>query len=225
MARRVFLDIGAHQGETLDEVIRPAWSFDRIVCFEPASSCWSSIVALADDRVQLVRAGLWDRDTEMELHDPGRIGASLTAGKAVSGDVETCTVLDAGRWFAENLLPDDIVFAKINVEGAECDLIDRLAATGQLRRLAHLLVHFDVLKIHGQEHRAGEAAAVLDASGIDWIDARRIMFGRSHGLKTANWLRYAESARLGRLWQLHAVRLVFRARQAGYRARERVLSR
>lgn len=225
MARRVFLDIGAHLGETLEETVKATWRFDSITCFEPASVCWQSIESRSDQRVTLARFGLWDRDAEMELHDPGAIGASLSQEKAVSSSVETCHVRDAATWFAEHIDRADTVFAKINIEGAECDVLDRLAASGEIQKIDHLLVHFDVLKIPSERHRAAVTARQMDAAGVDWIDARRVFFGRSHAAKTANWLAYAEAGRLERLWRLHGVRVGFRLRQVAYRIRERIRSR
>jgi len=34
--KKVFLDIGAHLGETLSEIRKEQYGFDRIVCFEPS---------------------------------------------------------------------------------------------------------------------------------------------------------------------------------------------
>lgn len=38
-----------------------------------------------------------------------------------------CEFRDAAWWFGTNLNPDDEVFVKINVEGAEVDIIERLS--------------------------------------------------------------------------------------------------
>jgi FkbM family methyltransferase len=81
---RVFLDIGAHLGETLSVVRARKWGFDRIVCFEPAAVCWPKIRELADERVELCTFGLSDRDQVLTLHNPGSVGASLWAAKDTS---------------------------------------------------------------------------------------------------------------------------------------------
>ena len=48
VARRVFLDVGGHVGETLAEVVKPRWAFDRIWTFEPATACLPALEAFAD---------------------------------------------------------------------------------------------------------------------------------------------------------------------------------
>ena len=66
---KVFLDIGAHDGETLHAVRDPKYGFDRIYCLEPASSCWPALEAVADERVTVCKYGLWDRTCERLLYN------------------------------------------------------------------------------------------------------------------------------------------------------------
>ena len=215
----MFLDVGAHTGETLAEVRDPRYHFDRIACFEPASECWPEIERLADERVELVRAALYIHDGELLLHDPGSIGASLSAEKATGPRTERCQVIDAARWFATEIRQDDHVYVKINVEGAECDLLEYLMSSGELSKIDHLMVHFDVRKIPAQRHRADELSIALDASGIDWVDASTIMFGRGHGRQTRNWLLYADGGPVTRWLRKQPVRWAYRARQRAYWAK------
>jgi FkbM family methyltransferase len=219
---RVFLDVGGHLGETLAEVVHPRWRFDRIVVFEPSSRCWPALEALADGRVEICRFGLWHEDATLALHDPGAIGASVAAEKALTQVTEDCRFVDATEWFAANLTPDDTVFCKLNCEGAECDVLDRLHAGGELTKIDHLLVHFDVRKVPSMAHRAGPTERRLDESGVSWLEAEGILFGRSHARKTANWLAWCESTPLGRLRYSVVNRITFRARQRLYPLKQRL---
>ena len=216
MGRRVFLDIGAHHGETLEEVVKPRWRFDRIWCFEPATACLPAIRRFADDRVEVVNAGLGPRDETVELHDPGSIGASIHAAKAATAHVETVQLLDAAAWMQGHVDDGDTVWVKVNCEGAECDLLEHLLDTGQAQKIAHLLVHFDAEKIPGMAHRAPETRRRLDAAGVPWIEAGKILSGRSHARKTANWLAWTEAGTYGRLRHRYLARWEFRARQLAY---------
>ena len=220
----MFIDVGGHLGETLEEAVRPKWRFDRLYVVEPASVCLPSIERFADQRVQIVHAGWGPTDATAELHDPGEIGASIHAGKALTVQVETIQVLDAGAWCAENLRDSDEVWLKVNCEGAECDVLDRVIDAGQMSRIDHLVVHFDVEKIPGMEHRSDDLRRRLDASGVEWIEARSILFGRSHALKTANWLSWTEASRLGRLRYTTLNRAIYRTRQRLYPLKRRLRS-
>ena len=68
-----------------------------------------------------------------------------------------------------------MVYAKINVEGAEADLIDRLFHTGELAKIDHLLVHFDVRKAPSLAHREPEVRRQLEVSGVDFQPAEAIL--------------------------------------------------
>ena len=71
----------------------------------------------------------------------------------------------ASDWFRENLKTDDVVYAKLNCEGSECDILDDLLDSGELGKLRSALVFLDVQKIPSQAHRASEVKARLSGSG------------------------------------------------------------
>jgi len=171
---------------------------------------------MADERVTVLRFGLWRADCRLPLHDPGSIGASLAEEKAITSESEVCELVDAAAWFEDNLQTDDVVYCKLNCEGAECDVLDRLIECQQLHKISHLLVHFDVEKVSSLAERAPVTRARLHESGIEWREARQIMFGRSHRLKTANWLAWCEASRAGRLRYSVAARMSFAVRRTLY---------
>jgi len=78
---KVFLDVGAHEGETVRAVRDPKYRFDRIFCFEPASTCWKALEAEADRRVTVLRYGLWNRTCHLPLYEPGSLGGSVFEDK------------------------------------------------------------------------------------------------------------------------------------------------
>lgn len=189
---KVFLDIGAHVGETLSVVLDPRWQFDRIHCFEPAPACWAPLQQLADERVELHRFGLWKETTALVLHNPGAIGASVAADKDPVQQSTECAFVDAGAWFAEHVDAADVVYAKINVEGAEADIVDRLVETGEIAKIDHLVIHLDVVKSPSLRAREPLLRAQLAASGVDVVPADEIIFGgATRGAR--NWLRWLDS--------------------------------
>lgn len=191
---KVFLDIGAHVGETLVTVRDHKWGFESIVCFEPAHSCWPRLNALADDRVQVCRFGLWDKDESLDLHNPGAIGASMSADKDVVTSTTLCEFRNAATWFEQNVRQEDTVYAKINAEGAEVEIIRCLAEAHQLAKIDHLLVHFDVRKVPGKRHQEAEARAMLEAVGVEYVSADEIQFGGVYR-GTRNWLAWCHAGR------------------------------
>lgn len=222
---RVFVDVGAHVGETLSVVLDPRWGFDRIHCFEPAPDCWPVLRELADDRVEILPFGLWTGDERRMLHDPGKVGASLFSGKEVSDSVVEVELRDAAAWFAEHLDPADEIVVKINCEGAECDLLDHLLAAGQLAGVDELVVHFDVRKIPSLRHREAETRSRLDAAGVRYRPADDIFFGGNIPDKTANWLSWYFAEGPAR-WRYSVLRRAeFAVRVPLYRLRQRLRPR
>ena len=136
--------------------------------------------------------------------------------------MQRCAFIDAAAWMRSHLEPGDEVWLKLNCEGAECVVLDHLDREGMLGWIDHLLVHFDVEKIPSLASQAIETRRRLDAAGVEWIEARDIMFGRSHGKKTANWLAWTEAPKFRRVRYAHAARWEFRARQRLYPLKQRL---
>ena len=112
---KIFLDVGAHEGSTLQAVRDPKYAFDRIYCFEPASSCWAELESIRDDRVTICRFGLWNRTAERTLYDPGSRGASLFADKfRTTPAEEVIRLVRASDWFRAELGTDDVIYMKLN---------------------------------------------------------------------------------------------------------------
>jgi FkbM family methyltransferase len=210
---KVFLDVGAHEGETVRAVRDPKYAFDRIVCFEPAPACWPALDAIGDTRVVVCRHGLWDRTGAFPLYDPGSSGASLFEGKFHrSPGAVTCRFVRASDWFCEHLPPGAEIYVKLNCEGAECDIVDDLLASGELRRVRSVVIDFDVRKIPALKHRERELRQRLAEAGLgNHALADDVMVGRTHRDRIQHWLRAAGA-------EEHAP--VVRARQLGYVVQE-----
>jgi FkbM family methyltransferase len=213
--KRVFLDVGGHVGETLAVAMSPRWDFDRLCTFEPSSSCLPALHAIADDRVEVVQAGLWSSNTEMALHDPGTVSASVHQRRS-TGAIETCRFVDAGQWMATHVSDADKVWMKINIEGAEVEVLDRLMDTGEIAKVDHLVVHFDVEKV-GLGEEATYMRARLNAAGLPWREAKSVMFGRTTEAKTESWLLFT----FGHRWAFLRRKVEHLARQRVWEARKR----
>lgn len=203
---KVFLDVGAHQGETVRAVRDPKYRFDRIYCFEPASACWQALEAeaAADPRVTLLRYGLWRRTCELPLYEPGSAGASLFEDKFTgshrTGTVQPCRFVRATEWLRENLTDRDEVFMKLNCEGAECDIVEDLLDSGEFGRLRAVMIDFDIRKVPSLRHREAEVRSRLASAGFsNYTTAEEVMIGATHRDRIQHWLKGAgaEEASLG----------------------------
>ena len=186
---KVFLDVGAHTGETLRAVVDPRYRFDRIVCFEPSSWCLERLARFRHPQLEIAPFGLWNRTERRILHDPGSVGASLFGEKATSGRTQMARFVRASDWFTENLQAEDTVYVKLNCEGAECDILDDLLDSGEIRKADFILVHFDVRKIPSQRHRENQVKARLREAGVSgWAKADKALVGSSIIARVQHWL-------------------------------------
>ncbi len=181
--RRVFLDIGANFGQTLEVALDPRYAFDRVYAFEPARVCLLQLDRFRDDRLVIEPFGIGAADTTGLLFEPGTLGGSLYLGAEVSADdVEQIEIRDASAWLSDNILQTDEVWAKLNCEGSEADIIERLHATGQLSRLDHVLLSLDIERFPEEADRGVTVLAMLEHAGVHFTRREDI------GYLVTNWL-------------------------------------
>jgi len=191
--RRVFLDVGAHVGETLSAALDPRYPFQWIVCFEPVGACWGRLRRLADDRVEVCTFGLWKETTRLPIHGAGSLGASLFSGASVGdGPDEMVELRRASDWFRDNVRTGDEVYLKLNCEGSECDILEDLIESREIRKVRSVLVDFDVRKFPSLAHREADVRGRLEAAGYSRILCLKESFkGPTHAATVENWLRSA----------------------------------
>lgn len=191
MNRRIFLDVGANTGQSLEAALDPAFKFDSIVCFEPVRACWKYLSEKATSKVRIERFGLWNRTCAEVIHEPGSKGASLWIknGMRRPNIVELCIFHRASEWFKDNLREGDTVFLKLNCEGAECDILDDLLDSGEFSKATFTMVDFDVRKIDSQKHREAELRARLEPFAFPRVAfSKQVMVGATHELRIKHWL-------------------------------------
>lgn len=162
----VLLDIGAHDGQTLQAVTS---LFDRIYAFEPMPAQFSHLVEQYDNypNVTLCNFGLADSTGERKVYGTNEsMEASLYPDKfdADESVVTVCEFRKASDVFAD--LPYGLT-VKLNCEGAEVEIFNDLIDSGQIWKIANVLVDFDVRKIPGMEHLEAQTLARLKAIGFD----------------------------------------------------------
>jgi len=188
---RVFLDVGAHVGETVEAVLDPKYQFDRIVCFEPVAACWESLRQFEDPRIEIMRFGLWNRTCERQVFGAGTLAGSVFRDMLGVDEQPPvlCRFVRASDWFRENIHVGNTVFLKLNCEGSECDIIEDLLASGHLSRIFALMIDFDVRKIPSQRHREAEVRQKLAQAGLkNYRYCDDVMIGSTHISRIQNWL-------------------------------------
>lgn len=165
---KVFLNVGAHFGQTIEPALDPKYGFDRIIAFEPVLSNVEVIrKTFRDPRVETYPIGLWNQTTEVKIYLPGTQAASVFQDKNNATSYEVCKMVKASDWIKENLGPDDRIVLKINAEGVECDIVDDLIDADLMSRIDFMLMTFDCEKIPSQAHRSVELRSRLQKIGFN----------------------------------------------------------
>ena len=74
---KIFLDVGGHLGETLNEILKKKYYFDKIYCFEPSKKCFQSLRKFKDSRLKIFNFGLSNKNQNIKLYNPGLVNASI----------------------------------------------------------------------------------------------------------------------------------------------------
>lgn len=167
---KIFLDVGAHTGETLKIALEKKYGFNKIYCFEPVPECCDRLKKFKDKRVTVYEYGFWDKNKKGEIYAPQTRGASLFKEKfhhKVKSQI--IKLVRASGWFKNNLKKGDRVYLKLNCEGAECTILNDLINTNEYKKIDVLMVDFDVRKIPSQKHLMNDMKARLKTLGIPKI--------------------------------------------------------
>lgn len=141
-ANSTVLDVGAYIGEWAQEI---AGRYDpTLLCFEPDPRNFRQLAARAanNPKLRAFEYGLGDSDLRprMALQHMGSsiFDDNVDAGQADWADVEIRDIQRAWR----ELDLDRVDLMKINIEGAEFPLLERMARTGLLDRVDTYLIQF-----------------------------------------------------------------------------------
>jgi FkbM family methyltransferase len=147
----VVLDVGSYTGETVDRFL--ALYGCRIHAFEPHPGQVARLrERFANEATVTVHeVGLGGCDREMELVSAGP-GSTLYPGHAAGSGTSRVEIRDVVAMIDELGL-ERIDLLKLNIEGAEFDLLDRLLRAGRARQVRYLLVQFHEWHPHAYRRR------------------------------------------------------------------------
>ena len=192
---KIFIDIGAHIGQTLHEVSKEKYAFDKIVCFEPSSFCLDELkkIALEDDRIEICKFGLSNKNQDIELFMPGTQSGSIYKEEDHSmekEEVETIKLHDACEWFESNTNADDYIVVKTNCEGSEVDILDSLLDGNIMKNIYCFLITFDIRNYEEFQHREVEIRKRLKKENLtNFCFSDNVMIGTSHEKRIKHWLK------------------------------------
>ena len=170
--KKIFIDVGGHFGETLDDVLRPVWQFDVVHCFEPQAKCFAFLQSkfakqITAGKLILHNCGLADFNGERNLFGgaSSTIGATLFADKndVDSEEIEKCEFVRASDFVKSAVSHSDFAVMKLNCEGGEALILRDLMQSGTIHSLNSIFIDFDIRKIPSQSAEEPKIMAEMKA--------------------------------------------------------------
>lgn len=190
----IFVDVGGHTGQTLDEVTRPKYAFRTIFCLEPMPRQFTHLLRAyrSFDNVQVLDYGLGDSTRTATIYGSNeRFESSIFADKndVATIDQTECVIVDATNWFSRNTTEDDTIIVKLNCEGSEVPILDNLIDSGMIHRIHNVMVDWDARKIPSIAHREQDLLVKMADVGFDRYSlCDNVMRGLTHQDRIGNWL-------------------------------------
>jgi FkbM family methyltransferase len=187
----IFLDVGAHEGQTLEEVTDPdRYDWSEIHAFEPMREQW----AIADccytsGGLHVWNFGLSDRTGWVDMYGQNeRMEASIFADKNdVDPDHITRALMVRASEFVTGL--GDQLVMKLNCEGAEVPILEDLCHTGAIHQFQAIMIDWDARKIPSIAEHERRIIGRMSEVGFDRYQlCDTVMVGGTHQDRIANWL-------------------------------------
>lgn len=166
--RKIFLDCGAHIGESVRrfQELYPDHEDFQMFCFEPQSEIKRSDVTV-------IKKAVWIEDGTVDFFPAGvsPAGSTLLRDKTtwkVSKTPIQVPCLDFSRWVARKFNSTDLIVLKLNIEGAEYGVLEKMLADKTLDMIDRLYVSWHFRKIPSiSPRRHKRLVANIRAAGHD----------------------------------------------------------
>lgn len=171
--RKVFIDCGGHKGQSVryfKETFRNADDYE-IHSFEPntqlhellkryGGKVYKEAVTTVDGRIPFYTA-----------HQSQ--GATTVLGKKTAmidydNPVKVPSV-DLSKWIMDNFKIEDYIVLKLNIEGAEYEILKKMIRDGSIHFIDELYVEFHSTKIDGMQEEEDSIRKVLGKRILDWV--------------------------------------------------------
>jgi len=186
--KKVFLDLGANTGQSVDyfrRIYESTYRLDESVidrletnefeihCFEANPNLYHKF---AKKNVILHKCAVWIEDGEIDFSVRSSLGSTLYESKTTGGSGTTITVesIDISKFIKDNFDIEDHLIVKMDIEGAEFKVIDKLAKDGTLEYIDKINVEYHAGKVpeFGLED-VNRCRDLLEDSGVDIIEWKR----------------------------------------------------
>lgn len=155
--RKIFIDCGAHKATSVENFKSnyPHSQDYEIFSFEGNGDFKNFFDEYPDVKLEI--ALVWKDDGEQTFYNSGKQGSSVYESKAyrrgngarwASSQVkaETVKTIDLDRWIKENFSEDDYIILKMDIEGAEYEVLSHMIENGSTKYINKLFIEWHCAK-------------------------------------------------------------------------------
>jgi len=151
--RRIFIDCGANDLSVLKDFIESLDGFE-FYAFEPQPALRDSINKLRtkypDEKIQFYDKAVWKSDGTKELKLAKSWGKNFKGSSTIledgtftnnTNDSVIVQTVDFDKWIERNFSPEDYIIVKMDIEGAEYEVIKNMK-TETIKMIDEFLIEF-----------------------------------------------------------------------------------
>ena len=157
-----FIDLGCGKGETIEEFNNWKVLFNqepfKIYGFDPNPGFSEEWAKMRKERpeVKLIQAAAWTKDGKIDFSShPNSESSSIMKEKNTYKDGKIITVpcFDFSFWLKSIIKPNDFVLVKMDIEGAEMELLPKMIKEGTDELISILLVEWHDYKMDRESNK------------------------------------------------------------------------
>jgi len=151
--RKIFIDGGANRGQSIKAFLKEWPNADQYEIFSFEASSGGdirndlNILEEENKNVKIFYKALWVENGSMIFYDDEKTSSSLIKEKPVNykskNEVET---IDLSSWIKETFIYEDEIILKLDVEGAEYEILEHMVEEGTIHMVNTLFA-----EIHGSK--------------------------------------------------------------------------
>lgn len=171
--RYIFIDGGAHKGESI-EAFKSTKAYTKhdwtIYSFEANPELIPELLKKYNG-VNILSKAIWINDGHINFY----IGTESTLSSSVIKDKTTGKLnkipinipcVDFSKWCTENFKKEDYVVLKLDIEGAEYEVLDKMLKDNSISLIDVLYIEFHNIRVHINPEKDNELIEIIISKGI-----------------------------------------------------------
>lgn len=173
----VFVDGGGNSRAWVDRYLPKLPKFHKVYVFEPNPKFHPSY---NQSKFTLIKKAIWTEDCRKPFYvskDERQVASSLLSEKLCKVDSEIIPYwydeplevecIDFSRWIEDNIKPYWNLTLKLDIEGAEYDVLSHMIECGTITRVKKLFVEFHLDTLPGKKDHHDKLIGALTACGVE----------------------------------------------------------